>query len=152
FVLQAKEASNKILCASNLRQMGIAAHNYHNDFSFLPVGYYGPFRANGGTDVVLGESLDRGPWSGAIVKMRPYCFSDKTFKNLWRTEKTYPVPPDDQAQLGWQCGLIEERQAWWLAHENLQANTGQAKSNSFFCCPSDVADESTSKRVLYAVH
>jgi hypothetical protein len=85
--------------------------------------------------------------------MRPYCFSDKTFRDLWRTEKTYPVPPADPAQPGgWQCGLAEERQAWWFARENLKPNTGQAEFSYYFRCPSDDRDDPTAKGVLYAVH
>lgn len=72
FVCQFREASNKLLCASNLRQMGIAAHNHHNDFSKLPCGYYGPVRANGGsTNVGIADNLDRGPWNGCIIVMLP---------------------------------------------------------------------------------
>src|SRR2546422_9830481 len=48
-IQKVREAANKMICASNLRQLGIAAHNFHNDFDKLPPGYYGPVRANGGT-------------------------------------------------------------------------------------------------------
>src|SRR5438477_12941532 len=37
-VQKVREAANKMLCASNIRQIGIAAHNYHNDFAKLPPG------------------------------------------------------------------------------------------------------------------
>ena len=64
-VQKVREAANKMLCASNLRQIGLAAHNYHNDYGRLPPGYYGPVRANGGTMVVPGD--DRGPWIGWLA-------------------------------------------------------------------------------------
>src|SRR5579859_3883174 len=41
-VQKVREAANKMLCASALRQIGIAAHNYHNDFGKLPPGFHGP--------------------------------------------------------------------------------------------------------------
>jgi len=34
-VQKVREAANKMLCASNLRQIGIASHNYHNDYNRL---------------------------------------------------------------------------------------------------------------------
>ena len=41
-IQKVREAANKMLCASNMRQIILAAHNYHNDYNRLPPGYYGP--------------------------------------------------------------------------------------------------------------
>lgn len=35
-IQRVREAANRMLCASNMRQIGIAAHNYHNDYNGLP--------------------------------------------------------------------------------------------------------------------
>src|SRR6187551_1958298 len=38
-IQKVREAANKMLCGSNLRQIAIAAHNFHNDYNRLPPGY-----------------------------------------------------------------------------------------------------------------
>jgi hypothetical protein len=35
-ILKLREAANRITCASHLRQIGIAFHNYHSDYGYLP--------------------------------------------------------------------------------------------------------------------
>lgn len=37
-VLRVREEAFRMQCASNLRELGVATHNYHNDFNFLPPG------------------------------------------------------------------------------------------------------------------
>src|SRR5260221_8461002 len=72
WILKVQEASNKEQCASNLRALGVAAHNYHASWQKLPPGYYGPFRGNAPTNVVPAEALDRGPWVGCLGPLVPF--------------------------------------------------------------------------------
>jgi hypothetical protein len=156
FVLRSREIANKTLCASNLRQLCIAAHNYHNDFSKLPVGYYGPFRGNGNsTNVVIGDSLDRGPWVGCLGPLTPYLGYSRGefYYTAWKSERVWPPPTAENPQNGpsqkWSCGLQEERKAWWSLPQNIDAGTMRFKD---FLCPSDHVDEPTSAGVLFTVH
>ncbi len=83
-----------MLCASNLRQIATAAHNYHNDYSKLPPGQYGAVRANGGT--TLPVDFTRGPNIGVLAVLLPYMEQDNLFKLLATSQITFPtqgLPP-----------------------------------------------------------
>src|SRR5262249_51722832 len=41
-VLRVRGPMQKSGCANNLRQIGVAIHNYHEDYGRLPPGYFGP--------------------------------------------------------------------------------------------------------------
>jgi prepilin-type N-terminal cleavage/methylation domain-containing protein len=154
-VQKVREAANKMLCASNLRQIGIASHNYHNDYSKLPPGYYGPvFAAANNTTF----NVARGPWAGCMVPLLPYLEQDNLYKQLWKGTRTYPVPsvqfPADPAGQGWSCGIGEERDQWWGATDgtnNLQPLTGQVKLK-MLKCPSDTIDENLAQGAILTMH
>jgi prepilin-type N-terminal cleavage/methylation domain-containing protein len=68
-VRKVREPANRMLCQSNLRQLMIATHNYHNDYNCLPKGCRGP-----------GASPEeRLSW---MVTILPYLESDSVFKSI----------------------------------------------------------------------
>lgn len=62
-VQQAREAARRTQCKNNLKQMGLALHNYHDTFSIFPMGF---------TDVIPGNTeLTNSGWSW-MTMILPY--------------------------------------------------------------------------------
>lgn len=142
-IQKVREAANKMLCASNLRQLSTAAHNYHNDHSKLPPGYYGAVRANGGT--TLPVDFNRGPNIGILAILLPYLEQDNLFKQLATPQMTFPVlgsPPSTGIQ-PLNIRLDSEYAPWWTALFNVQPTTAQSQFK-IFQCPSDQTTEDSS--------
>src|SRR5207249_4755836 len=78
-VQKVREAANRIKCANNLKQLGLAAHHYHDVNQHLPpgIGYYPPARGEFGT---------------YFFHLLPYLEQD----NLYRSALgSVPFPPPD---------------------------------------------------------
>jgi type II secretory pathway pseudopilin PulG len=78
-IQKVREAANKMICASNLRQLGIAAHNYHLDYSCFPRGYLGPSLAH---NTNYPANLFEGQWIGHLPLLLPYLERDKSLVQL----------------------------------------------------------------------
>ena len=70
-VQKVREAANRMSCANNLKQLGLAAHNFHDTHHFLP-----PTRVAGGRFAT---------WAVLIL---PHVEQDNLFK-LWDLSRTY---------------------------------------------------------------
>lgn len=79
-VQKAREAANRISCANNLKQIGLAMHHYHDTQGFLP-----PTR--------LAEQ--QATWAVLIL---PYLEQDNLYRQ-WNLARTYYEQPD-VARLG----------------------------------------------------
>jgi len=128
-IQKVREAANKMQCASNLRQLGIAAHNYHNDNQKLPPGWYGRLNGVDGFDTPLLE----GPYVGVITVLLPYIEADNLYKQLVRAGSGTVTPMN--------LSLTTASPAWWTGSNGvINLNIAQAKIKMLLC-PSDNAIE-----------
>ena len=72
-VQQARAAARRTQCKNNLKQMALAAHNFHEVHSELPPGYLGPDPKNQSLTVASGG---RQPYMGVISFLLPYLDQD----------------------------------------------------------------------------
>jgi prepilin-type N-terminal cleavage/methylation domain-containing protein len=124
-IQKVREAANKMLCASNLKQIGIAAHNYHNDFNKLPPGYLGPWPTLHHDGVSAATSrFWNSQWTGVLRQLLPYLEQDNISKQLTINNGVKFTPPPTPANMrSW----YQVNPDWTLAHARLKV----------FQCPAD---------------
>jgi type II secretory pathway pseudopilin PulG len=140
-LLQVQERANLERCANNLKQIGIAAHNYHGDFDKLPPGYLGPMDKGKGP----APSLDKPEETlnvGSLALLLPYLEQDNLFKQFRDTAST--------GNEGLNLSLTANVPAWWRRGENLQV--AQTNLQKIFHCPSDPWEDTPSTGILAAFH
>jgi prepilin-type N-terminal cleavage/methylation domain-containing protein len=121
-VQRVREAANAMVCASNLRQMGIATHNFHSDFKKLPAGLYG-------TADVTQSPAYRGSSVGVLFALLPY-IEQENLRQAFRST--------DPAQLTQVMPLsLTNTMPFWTSNvANLQPDVAQTRIG-LFTCPSD---------------
>jgi len=76
-VQKVREAAARTSCANNLKQLGLAAHNYHSVQGTLPAGLVGPPNP---LATVSGDAAGHGSLVGVLVLMLPHLEQD----NVWK--------------------------------------------------------------------
>ena len=144
-IQKVREAANKMLCASNLRQLATAAHNYHNDYNKLPPGALHSLRPDG---TYLTSNVQN---VGCLVLLLPYLEQDNLFKQIVGTG----VPPGAIIGSGPAGGLFNTSlrtlsYAWWV--NDLNRLVSQARLKAFQCPSDSVNDETTVGVVINMGH
>jgi prepilin-type N-terminal cleavage/methylation domain-containing protein len=86
-IQKVREAANKMLCGSNLRQIAIASHNYHNDYNRLPPGSFGQ------NPTTSAFAFRPWQWYGVLVPLLPYLEADNVYKQgVFNMNVNFPPP------------------------------------------------------------
>jgi len=112
-VQQAREAARRSQCRNNLKQLGLAIHNYHDTHSILPNFTYPGFKCGNGS-----SSTTASGWGGrsAMIMLLPFLDQAALYNRF-----------DQDAGWQWNCTLTPTNTNATLARTRLAA----------FLCPSD---------------
>lgn len=139
-IQKVREAANKMLCASNLRQIAIASHNFHNDYNRLPPGIIG---SNLPRDFAApnGNNQQSNPMCGVLFMLLPYMEQDNLFK-------LFNMNTDPNKQMN--TGIQEQDVAWYSNLSGRNFLNARVKLKMFLC-PSDTAgDDNPVYNVYYS--
>ena len=126
-VQAAREAARRAQCVNNLKQQGIALHNYHSSNNCLPVGFLFPTVANASGSNAQGIPDLHWRWS-VLAQLSPYMEQSNVYNAV---NFNWPIAPGVGAS-----GPF----AGYPAYKPFPVNTTAMTTKvNFFLCPSDGA-------------
>lgn len=146
-VQAAREAARRMQCQNNLKQIGLASHNFESAYKRFPPGVVGPAESNLNTDFRWWDDYADHPNVGTLVFIMPFMEMTQIYNpfSLHRElnlDKTHHNAPS--AQKG-------RYARWWSSAggtaESLWNPEGQYRISAFLC-PSDDAYKNTGGDIL----
>lgn len=133
-IQKVREAANKMLCGNNIRQIGIASHNYHGDYGRLPPGQLAQLTVTGSPYTIYTGTLNV-QHIGVLTMLLPYMEQQLLYNQMQTTTPTYPLGGGGSAgQPGFDFGLRTASAPWWTNSVDLTIASSRFK---MFTCPSD---------------
>ncbi len=127
-VQAAREAGRRMQCSNHLKQLSLAAHNFHDSYNRLPPGYNGPLKeARDRVEYDYGWEnpiIWNFPWQGSIAYLLPYMEQQAIYDKIavefnvdrYRDDPTNPhQPPCERAW--WDDGVGDG--TWVIAHARI---------------------------------
>lgn len=136
-VQAAREAGRRMQCSNHLKQLGLAAHNFHDVYRRLPPGYNGGLIAGtrSGPDYHSGSIMWEVPWMGVNAYLLPYMEQQPVYDQVF-LEFNVDKYINDPAKPGPDCMT-----AWWA--EIRTFNAARTKIPAFLCPSTDAKGADT---------
>jgi prepilin-type N-terminal cleavage/methylation domain-containing protein/prepilin-type processing-associated H-X9-DG protein len=80
-VQKIREAANRMSCTNNLKQLGLAAHNYDSTYGYLPPAYIGP-KPNSHYSTWTIDSDPNGSFVTSLTLLLPFVEQDNIYRQL----------------------------------------------------------------------
>lgn len=136
-VQAAREAARRMQCTNNLKQLGLANHNFESTFKSLPLGMIGEWEdavnaqfAGGSTGIGLGQA----PAYSLLVQLMPYMEQSALYNNFARSKG-----PKDHSRSGASVGVYKpvDGTPWWNDPRPIGDWEFAQYRMPMFLCPSD---------------
>ena len=143
-VQAARESARRMQCSNHLKQLGLAAHNFHDVYRMLPPGYNGALTTDRRSpDYHLSNPMYAVPWLGAHAYLLPYMEQQSIHDNIL-LEFNVDKYVNDPASPGADC-----MRGWWAKASTF--NAARTKIPSLLC-PSTDAKAANSNDLRAAAH
>ncbi len=127
-VQQAREAARRVTCKSNLKQIGLALHNYHDATKYFPAsGYASGFSTSDSWGIAGAPAIPKQSNTSGFVMLLPYLDLATLFKK-WSFK--------DAAGISWHPSYPALNASTVLGNPNVNAAISKTKLE-IVTCPSD---------------